>query len=172
MNLLKIPRSKKAQEIFGMSFGMIFSIILIVFFIVVAIIAVRHVLSVMSCSKVGLFISNIQDEVDSAWNAEEQSVEFKGNLPSGVKKICFSNTQASFSGPDRDLGIEIDIYPDMNMFMIPLNKACDMGEVNIKHIDIEKITRTNNPYCVDVSKGKVSMMIEKDSNEALVSIRK
>jgi hypothetical protein len=170
-DILKTYKSKKSQEIFGMSFGMIFSIILIVFFVIVAIIAIKAFLDVQKCAKVGLFLSNFQDEIDSAWNANDITLEFKGNLPSGIKQICFSNTTNAFSGPDKELGIELDIYPDKNMFLLPSNKACDMSENNILHLDINSITRTNNPYCIDVKNGKFTMIIENENN-GLVKIRK
>jgi hypothetical protein len=170
--MIKKKGNKRAQEIFGLSFGMIFSIILIVFFIVVAFIAIRHFLSVRDCANVGIFINDLQEEIDSAWNANDLSSEFTGLLPSGIKKICFSNVTESFTGIDKELGIEIDIYPDKNMFLFPPNKACDMAEYNLEHIDLDFITRTNNPYCIDVTKGKVVMMIEKESNDRLVKLRK
>jgi hypothetical protein len=165
--------NKKAQEIFGLSFGMIFSIILIIFFVVVAGIAIKHFYSTMNCGKVGIFINDLQDEVDGVWNAEEHLSTFNGVLPSGVEQVCFSDTKTTkgFYGPDKDIGIDIDIYPDDNLFLIPLNKACDMGEVNVKHINITAIISRYNPYCLPVKNGKVKMVVEKNSNEALVRIK-
>lgn len=167
-----LPKSKRSQEIFGMSFGMIFSIILIVFFIVIAFIAIRHFLSIQDCAKVGIFLSELQDNVDKAWLAPDvKSSEFNVVLPSGIKKVCFSNVSNRFRGIDSELGIEIDIYPEYNMFLFPLNKACDMSENSIKHLDINYITRQNNPYCIPVNNGKAVIIIEKESNEPLVKIR-
>ncbi|MEM0465831.1 MAG: hypothetical protein QXW97_04000 [Candidatus Pacearchaeota archaeon] len=163
---------KKAQEIFGLSFGMIFSIILIIFFIVVAFIVIKHFLSIQNCSKIGIFINDIEEEVERAWNSNDQSVEFKGYLPSGIKKVCFANVSESFRGADKEIGTYIDIYIDKNMFLYPLNKACDMAKYSLPHIDVNWITRTNNPYCIDVIKGKVLMIIEKNSNDRLVKIIK
>lgn len=170
---MKKGKNKKAQQMFGMSIGMIFTIILMVFFILIAIIAITALLSTQNCAKIGLYINDLETEIDNAWNQDTWTSEFKTNIPSGVKKVCFANTTNNdFKGIDRDLGIEIDIYPDKNMFFFPPNKACDMGEYEIEHLDIDFITRSNNPYCIQVNKGKIFFMIEKESDDRLVKIRK
>lgn len=169
---MKKRKNKKAQHIFGISIGMIFTIILIVFFIIVAIITIKSILSTQNCIKIGIFVNDLESEINAAWNQDTRTLEFKGNLPSGINKTCFANTTERFTGIDRDLGIEIDIYPDKNMFFFPSTKACDMAEHEIEHLDIDWITRSNNPYCIPVNKGKIFFMIEKESDDRLVKIRK
>ena len=67
--LKKIKSKGKKAEVFGMSFGMIFSIILIAFFIVIAFIGIRYILNWQKQTQIGLFLRDLQEEVNDAWNS-------------------------------------------------------------------------------------------------------
>jgi len=78
-----MKRGKKAQEVFGMSFGVIFSIILIVFILVVAGIAINHFLGLKKCTQLGLFIEDFANEggdIDKAWNSQRFTDEASYNV--------------------------------------------------------------------------------------------
>ena len=165
-------KQKRGQQVFGMSFGTIFSILLIIFFIVIAIIVINAFLKTQKCAEVGIFIDDFQIEIDKTWNSQKSEFEFESNLPSKLDYVCFANLSNNFQGNYADIGAEIGVYQgyDANLFLYPIENACDMVHHNIKHIDIDKITRFENPYCIGIDNGKISIKIEKDFNEALVSV--
>ena len=160
---------KRAQQTMEMPFGIIFSIILIVVFLVVAIIAANHFLDLGESFSVGTFYDELQNEVDLAWRSQSYDVDFKINLPSGIKKVCFAN----LSNPVSDLNGEYqeiknyDVY-DANTFLIPPEKASGIPYYNLKHINISKITLIKNPYCVSTSE---DLRILKGFNEGSVLIK-
>jgi len=169
-------RGKRAQgSIFGMSFTTIFSIILIVFFIVIAFIVINKVLEISKCGKIGIFKDDLQDNIDSAWNSQEKSAPITNkNLPSEIKYVCFANLSKDASGGDLEKEIynEISIweYTGDNMFFYPRDKACKMPNHEIKHIDLEYLTKTRNPKCFPVEKGKIDLRVEFGPGMRLVKI--
>jgi hypothetical protein len=165
---------KRAQQLMGMPFSMIFSIILIIFFIVVAFIAINHFLNLKKCTQVGLFVQGIQEQIDKAWNSEKSSFTYEGNLPSNIKYVCIANFSRKFNsaGLDQNLEEELNLYgnPNDNMLIYPVASSCDIGNQNLKHINLNKITNTKNPFCIKVDNGKIKIKISKEINEALVSL--
>jgi len=149
---MKRGKSKKAQNVFGLSFGVIFSILLIIFFIVVAFIAINAFLKTQKCTQIGIFIDDFEVEINKAWNSQSSSFEFQGTLPSNLDSVCFTSQE------------------EKNLFLSPKAKAC-IPEYNIEHLDIEKITQSQDPYCIDINKGDIDIQIEKGFNDALVGIR-
>lgn len=166
---------KRGQQVFGMSFGVIFSIILIVFILVVAGIAINHFLNLKKCTQLGLFIQDIQEDVDSAWNSQKFTDEKSYTLTSSLDYVCFANLSDSLKGGNIEnkiySGISIYKLSSGNMFFYPKEKACNMPYVNVKHIDINKITESKNPYCIPIEKSKITLQIEKGFNEGLVTLR-
>lgn len=165
-------KNKKAQGIFGISFGTIFSVILIVFFIVIAFIVIKSFLNTQKCARIGIFIDNFENEVKDAWNSQSSSFESSGNLPSNLDYVCFANLSENFNGDNFDIENEIGLYQgqNANLFLYPNKNTCNMPYHNIEHLDIEKITALKNPYCIVVNKGKIKIQIEKGFNDALVSL--
>ncbi len=162
--------SKRAQSTMEMPFGIIFAIILIVIFLVVAFIAVNHFLNIGSCSSVGLFYDEFQKKVDSAWEGQEMSFDFKVSVPSGITKICFANLSKANTGSqgDYDEIKNYDVY-DANTFLLPPGKACSMPYKLIKHMDIANITKSKNPYCVDLTQRDV-LRIKKGFYDKFVTV--
>lgn len=133
-----------------LSFGMIFSIILIVIFIAFAFYAIKIFLGIQDEMKIAQFADRLQSDVDKAWRGDggdSNKVEYL--LPSKIESVCFVN----------------DEYE--NLFF--RSKDFIDGK-KIKHIDIEKITEAEDPFCVENIKGKMKMIIKKDYGEALVEI--
>lgn len=163
----------KAQETLGISFGVIFSIILIVFFIVVAGIVIKSFLDTKKCAELGIFIDRFDSEVKKTWNSQSFSGEFKGNLPGSISHVCFGNLSNSIKGKYEKQGHDISLYEGRiaNTFFYPTNKACEMPFNQVDHLDIEKITKINNPNCVFVDNGKIRINIEKDLNDRFVNIK-
>ena len=138
----------------GLPFGMIFAIFLIIVFVVIAFIAVRGFLDIGQSSGVGMFYRELQDAVDGALREQSGEASFKIDLPSGIKVVCFANLTATITntGKEYELIKDYEVY-DANTFLVPPEYAQDMQWKLIEGIDIVKITRKSNPYCVDVEDG-------------------
>lgn len=170
-------KNKRAQESIGISFGMIVAIILVVIFIIVAIIVIVSLLKTQNCAKVGIFVKNINDKVESAWNSDGASFEFKGDLPKDLKKVCFGNLNENLKGPIGEALETLD-HED-NLFFYPTGKACGMASYKIAAEDgsndlniPEIIKKYGNPFCIDVIDGKIKFKIVIENGEKLVRIER
>ncbi len=138
----------------GLPFGMIFAIFLIVVFIVIAFMVAKSFLNLGKSATVGTFYKSLQKTVDTAIQSQESNSNFKVDLPSSIKEICFANLSSKItnSGENYDAIKNYDVY-DANVFLIPPEKAQGMQWKRIRRINITKITEHENPYCVKVSAG-------------------
>lgn len=164
-------KSKKAQ-VLGLPFSTIFSILLIIFFIVIAFIVIRHFLNLQDCGQVGIFKNDLQQEVDRAWLSDSYVNQFEANLPNGITHVCFIDWNKTTVGGSIEQEIYNEFYgyaTDDNLFLYPRKKACNMENLRIEHIDIEKITLNKNPYCFGVN-GKVEMSVSKGINDGFVKL--
>jgi len=164
---------KRAEGSMEMSFSMIFTVILIVFFILVSFMAIRYLLKLQTCNQIGGFVDEFQSKVTDIWNSQKEDYELKKTLPTAIEYVCFANLEDNFKGDNNEILEELEFYQggfDSNMFIYPKEKACDMPAQKIKHLDIEKITKTKNPYCIQVIRGKINIKIEKDFLDELVTI--
>ena len=147
--------NKKAQHTMGLPFGVIFAIFLIIVFIVIAFIAVNHFLEIGDCSKVGKFYDDLQDKIGEAISGQESNFLFDVDLPSGIDVICFANLSDDIHGEESDENYQklrdFEIY-DGNIFLLPRGKACDMSWKKMDNINITKITKEKNPYCIDLER--------------------
>jgi hypothetical protein len=161
--ILSMSQSKRSQETLGISFGVIFSIILIVFFIIVAGIVIKSFLDTKKCAELGIFIDRFNSHVENTWNSQSYSGEFKGNLPKKINYICFANLSNSIKGDFENQGYDISLYEGRraNTFFYPMNEACEMPFNQIEHLDLERITKNNNPNCILVYEGRAILKIEK-----------
>jgi hypothetical protein len=156
--------SKKAEGVFGMSFGMIFTIILIVFFFSAAFIGIRAFLNFQTQAEIGLFFQDFQEKIDEAWNSQSSSYTFNTTLPSGIKYICLINVSA----PTKNAAnIEKEIFtyvkrgytdPQKNFYLYSPDKDYGMNWAGIKHIQMAE----SNPQCIPVEDGFVSIKIERN----------
>ena len=146
--------SKKGQEAVGMSFGMIFAIFLIIVFVVIAFIAVKSFVNLGESASVGIFYEDLQKAVNDAVRGQESDRDFEVSLPGDITRICFANLSARITntGADYDAIRNYDVY-DANTFLVPPETAEGMQWKNIDRINVTKITRVKNPYCVDVDAG-------------------
>jgi hypothetical protein len=157
---------KKGQQMMGMSFGMIFAIFLIAVFFVMAFIAVQTFIDWGKIAKIGLFYEDFQEEVSDAWAGQSSNTVLDVDLPKGIKKVCF----ADFNSGNYEENSEIrdyEVHEESNIFLIPLRKSQGLGHKHINHLDISKITSSENPYCISVKDG---INIKKDFNDRLVAV--
>lgn len=142
-----MKRGKNAQ--LNLSFGMIFSIILIIAFIGAAFFAIQKFLEMQDAAKVGQFKNNLQNDVDKMWKSFQGSQKVEYSLPNQIEKVCFEDD------------------PYENIFF---NSKEFFQRYNINHIDIEKITENENPFCINNKDGKIKMILKKDYGDNLVKI--
>jgi hypothetical protein len=182
-------RNKKAQGVFGMSFGAIFSILIIAFIIVVAFIAIRHFLGLNQCTQVGFFYDDLKKEVEKAWTSGEYGDFYNGSLPQSglfgtkIEKVCFGRLDST-SATDEDKAVmqelenEYDFDPkgDYNVFLYPPEEACDeeLAAITLKCRQgrSECATTEGKFFCINVVKGNVGVYLRKGDLDALVKIKK
>lgn len=154
MHLRKIKRGKRGQGVMSLPFGMIFSIILIIIFVVIAFYVIKNWLDLQKCTKVGLFYDDLQDKVNEAYSGTGYADWMEISLPSGVEEVCFADLTKRQSGKFRQEYDEIERFKfyDANTFMYPGGEACEIEYHNTNHLDMDRITETNNPYCISTSK--------------------
>lgn len=168
-----IPKYKHSQEVFGLSFGTIFAIILAIFFIILAIIVINSLLNMQNCSKIGIFLKELNTNINNAWNSNDASFEFSGFLPSSIQYICFADLSRNFNIENSKLFNSFKTFNKKNnFFFYPEKKACNLPSHEIKNIDISEITNSENPLCIRVINGKVGIIIEKENNKPLVIIKR
>ena len=177
---MSIQKEKRAQ-VMQLPFGMLFSILLIAVFIFVAFFAIKAFLEQRDCSQIGLFINDLQGEIDSVWMSSETSSDiFSAVLPSGIEYVCFADLEAENGlAGDANIAREIERNPiERNMFFYPAKKACNMPAQIMKHLNMTEIISdefgniVENPYCIENRKGRINMTIKKDYYEALVKINR
>lgn len=165
---------KKGQM--KLSFGMIFSIILIIIFLSFSFFAISKFLTLGNTAQIAKFANNLQTDIDKAWKGTQSSQEKEYILPSKIEYVCF----ADYSNyPNGENGRYIEFYSDLkqfhqeveNMFFYPIGSSEGLNSKEIKHIDLEKTILKDNPYCVKNNDGKVSIVIEKEYGEALVTLK-
>lgn len=163
--------SRKAEGVFGLSFGMIWSIILIVFFVLAAFIGIRVFLGYQEKTTIGFFLDDLDKSVKEAFYAESTNYEFKSNLPSGIEYVCFVNFTSPTRNPNDaekmiwDLVTSTYYEPDMNIYLYTPNKDYGISFDKINYIYTER-----NPLCVKVINKKISIKIEKKFDEAFVRL--
>ncbi|MDP2672326.1 MAG: hypothetical protein Q8O84_00750, partial [Nanoarchaeota archaeon] len=166
--LMRWKVNSRGQQTLGMPIGMIFSIFLIVVFIVIAFIAVKQFLKIGGTADVGIFYQDLQKAVDDSWNGQSSEKIFEINLPSKIEKVCFGNLSLEITGSLEDYNKIKDYFIyEANIFLIPPENAESLEYHYIEHIDLERIIKNSNPYCVS-SKG--GLKISKDFYDKLVFI--
>jgi len=159
---------KRGQQTIGMPFGMIFAIFLIVVFIVVAFVAVGKFLDIGKSVEVGTFYEDFQKVVSDAWLSQSSELTFEVNLPSKITHICLGNLSAKITGNEEYYNQikNYDVYT-ANTFLIPPENAEQLQYKQIEHLDIERITENENPYCLSVNE---NLKISKGFYDKLVLV--
>ena len=155
-----------------LSFGMIFSIILIVIFIGTAFFAINKFLDLQETVQVGKFATDFQADIKKIWDGSQGSEQREYTLPKKVQKVCLIDYPSEAKGKDSNLYKEFEqvFFETENMFFYPIGSAQGLDSRNMKYVDLEKITETNNPFCIENINGKVKPIIKKNFGEALVTI--
>ena len=155
-----------------LSFGMIFSIILIIIFLAFAFYSIRKFIGISDAVKIGNFKDDLESGIEKLWKATQGSQEMEYFLPKKVAAVCFVDYSSAKRGPKKDIYDKLKqvFYGDENMIFYPIGSSEGLDSAEIKHIDINKTTEDENPFCVDNIKGKTSMTLKKNYGENLVTI--
>lgn len=157
-----------------LSFGMIFSIILIIVFISFAFYAIYKFLDIKGSIEVGKFINDFQGDVNKMWKGSQGSEGKSYSLPSEVEFVCFVdyNLGSVKQGSKEMFYSELkqNYYENENLFFYPIGSSQGVDSAVIDNIDLSTITQDENPYCIEVKKGKVSVTIKKEFGNNLVFI--
>ena len=155
-----------------LSFGMIFSIILIVIFLLFAFYAIKTFLKIQNTAQVGKFLNDLESDVDRIWKSAESSETKEYDLPSKIEYVCFVDFSSSATGTNSLLYNELKkgYYGDENLIFYPLFSSSNIDSTEIKNIDLEEITKNENPFCIDNIKGEVELSLVKEMDDAQVTI--
>ena len=145
---MKKRRRKGAIEL---SFGMIFSIILIIAFIAFGFYAITKFLEMQKTIQIESFFSDFQNDVDSMWKSSYGNQPLSYPLPNKITAICFKN----------------DEFQNLEL----ISNEITRGEM-IEHLDIEKTTKDESPFCIQTVKGKVNLKLVKEYGETLVTVER
>lgn len=161
---------KKAQ--LKLSFGMIFSIILIIIFVSFAFYAVQKFIGVQNSVQVGKFASDFQNDIDKIWRGSQGNQEKEYSLPEKISFVCFTDYSSNEKGEKEEFYDELELvyFENENLFFYPVGSAEGLNAREMRHINLTKTTKTENPFCAENKNGRVSFTIQKDFNEALVTI--
>lgn len=149
------------------SFGMIFSIILIVIFLAFAFYVIKIFIGWGSQATATQFMSKFQSDVTNMWG-ESGSQPMTYSVPSGINYVCFIDTSSGAKGQYSSMYTNVKFDAESNNLVLYPAGQSDVG--NILHLDMNNITSNDNPYCVEVSNGKVTLTIEKGFSSSLVSV--
>jgi hypothetical protein len=145
--LVFLSMRKRGQ--LDLSFGMIFSIILIIIFLAFGVYAIIKFLDLQQSIQVNTFLNDFQNDVNNMWKSPQGSQTVTYTLPTKIKSVCF--------GTDEFENLK---FTSVNIIH---------GKI-IDNLDIPKITKSENPFCVENINGKVSMTIVKKFGETLVTV--
>jgi len=154
-----------------LSFGMIFSIILIIIFLAFGFYVISKFLDMKSSVELGKFVEGFQTDINKMWNSEQGSQEEEYFVPSKVEAICFADYSSSSKGNEDIYKKLKQVYDnEQNFFFYPVGSGNGLDSIVIEHINLEEITKTQNPFCIDSEKGKIKLTITKNFNDAQVVI--
>lgn len=158
----------KKQGQIQLSFNMIFSIILIIVFLGFGIFAIMKFLGMQKATLILEFKTDLQEDVNNIWKSSKASQKVSYSLPESIKEVCFFDYNEDLTEKYRDISLLIQGEENMAFFPIGSGDGNDVTKIN--HLDISKIISEQNPYCIEVNKGKISMTLSKNYEDALVFI--
>lgn len=160
---------KKAQM--QLSFGMIFTILLIISFVAFVIYIIIHFIGFSEKVKVEQFEKELQEHVDGIWRGVQGSKQIKLGLPSKVERVCFIDTSSEAKGREEERYNNIKAFiENENLIYLPENSAEGKYGTKIKNINLNTTTFNENPFCVSVKNGKISLTLKMSYGEKLVTI--
>lgn len=159
----------------NLSFGMIVSIVLIIIFLTFGGWAIWKFLNLNANLQGGQVINAIQEDIDALWRSTTFGVTQKTYVaPSRVEAVCFVDFSSSARGAQSALMDDLSLanYGSENFVFYPFGSVEGLESTTINHLDLPSIVARENPYCVTVEDGKISLTLEKVRGEALIRVRR
>ena len=171
ISILNLP-SRKAQM--KLSFGMIFSIILIIVFLAFTIYAITKFLGIQRTLQAGTFVNDLQGNIDRMWKGGQGSEVQTYTVPSKSKAVCFADFNSPKKGPKESIYNELSavFFEKENLVFYPVGSAEGIDAKIIDHLNITKITKVENPFCITTDKGKVKLTVKMSPGDSLVTIER
>lgn len=146
-------RSNKAQM--KISFGMIFSIILIIVFITFAFFGIRRFFIIHDSFKAGNLIQDLQEDIDKMRKSTQGSQKVSYTAPKEAEAFCFQEQK--------------EISEDNNAYFMPPV----IGGGILEYINWRETGGRlgSNPKCFLIENSKLTLLLEKDYGESLVTIK-
>jgi len=164
---------KKGQ--LELSFGMIFSILIIIATLAIAFYVIFKFMQTQECINVGLFFDGLNGKIEEAYKATIVSDSYTSNIPSGITAVCFGylNQSTVTGGGDSTKQNELKANPatrnsGANVFFYPLQQGC--GGKFPYHKESHAVV--DGFFCINVENGKLTVKLEKDAFESLVTLSK
>jgi hypothetical protein len=132
-----------------LSFGVIFSMVLIIIFLAFGFYAITKFIALQRTIEVQKFLQDFQEDVNKMWKGTQGSQKLTYSLPKKISSVCFKD----------------DEFQNLEF----ISEDIFTGD-KIENIDIEKITKNEDPFCIENIDGKISFTIVKDYGEVLVRI--
>lgn len=154
-----------------LSFGMIFSIILIIFFLTFAFFGLRTFLGVQDSGKTVKFMNDLQSDIEKVWKSSQSSQEKEYILPEKNSYVCFVDFESSARGSKASIYDELKRadYGVENMVFYPVDFE-GRESAEIMYIDLDAMTESENPFCLENIDGKIRLRLTKDFSDSLVTI--
>ena len=168
----KLGLNKKgAMEL---SFGMIFSIILIIAFLAFTIYAINKFLEIQKELQAATMVKDLQGYIDKMWRGGQGSQQYIFGLPSKTQAVCLVDFTSQKSGPKEDLYNELSrtFFEKENFVFYPVGSAEGLDSVAMEHINITKITKSENPYCFTAVKSKIKIVVKMTPGDSLVTLER
>jgi hypothetical protein len=164
-------RSKRGQGTMDLPFTWIFAILLIIVFIMVGVYGIKYFLNLSTCSNIGLSYDQLQKEIDQVYQSSSSEKNVEISFP-GLTMICFGNLSREIKGSS-DVYDQLMIYKglDLNTFLLPPGKSCNMETKKLKHIDLDNTTSLENPHCIEIVDDKATLRLKKDYYSKAVTIK-
>ena len=146
--------------------------------------AIIKVLNTQKFIKVNTSIKDFQDDINDMHKNSGGNYDSLGeySFPKGIDKICFIDYNCGVTsgrGCVRGRG-STEIYSTMgfysgdgqNMYFYPEKSSVGVDSVTMDNINLDEITKTTNPYCIDTVDGKLSVTLNRVEGSSLVIIKK
>lgn len=155
-----------------MSFGMIFSIILIILFLTFTVYGIMKFLGFQKSVQIGQFTTYLQEDINKMWGGSQGSVDREYRLPAQINYACFFDINSQPVGAKADYAKDFELISagENNFYFYPVGSGEGLDSRIVEHIDIAKITSSENPYCIPNADGKIKITIKMNLGDSLVSV--
>ncbi|RMG81512.1 MAG: hypothetical protein D6707_04735 [Bacteroidetes bacterium] len=140
----------------------------------VAFYSIKLLLNLKDSALIGKFWDAFEEDVSKARNSYELNTTLEYVLPTDLKFLCVLDSTSGKKEVPATNGFydELKFYQTNfeNIFLYPPSGLDKSAGRNIEFLNVPKITSSQNPYCIQIKKGKLKLKMSKPSGEGLVII--